>query len=357
MNYEEIISDFETLRQQIREFRTHMTIDDYYFYQLKRPGRFEQLADDLSEKHFGTHWESLEQQFSNRYGDASAHNEKKLKTNILALNMYFFATDLSYQRKYETEYDYDPDEEPDWKGRIFPKSEKQVWTGEYEVHRQEHAGRECFRSDLEITRPEPYNLLPKNWKQVVNTFIHHPWKTFEGGYSTGSGIWQFSDYITRTPKTLTTTDYTCFLAIKNALRSGLHMTTHEQEILMQVSSGIAAKIALRKTSPYVSEITGSGQQIYNMTDFDWEREPNYSHQAKTLLHISGYTKSEINVHIPKGYYFVGHEYILELEFVAAPILLNNAVIPTMSAADPASMDLLDDEEEEQKRWEDLQDED
>ena len=136
------------------------------------------------------------------------------------------------------------------------------------------------------------------------------------------------------------------------MRSDLFVTTHEQEILMPVSSGIAAKIAFRKTGQYVVESIQSESRIYSMTDFSHEANKDYRFEDKTLLHVSGYTKSAINVHIPNGYYFVSNDYIMQLEFIAAPILLNTGVIPLTATADHASLDLLDDEEEERKRLED-----
>ncbi|MES2554988.1 MAG: hypothetical protein V4604_02505 [Bacteroidota bacterium] len=345
MNYEEIIPEFEVLKQEILDFKYQMTVDDFYFYERKRTKKFEGALEELCEKHFGTHWWSLEDQFLKWYSDASKSKEPKLKKSIHALNAYFFARDLSYKKKYETEYKYDPDEEPDWKGRSFPIGEKQVWKGEYEVYNQRIENEECFKTDIEITKPVKQNILLKNWRTIVTTLIEQRWKAFSGIFDVNDRIVGFYDH--EIPRELSITDYSCFLALKNALRSDLFITTHENEILMVVSSGIAAKIAFRKTGKYALEMTDSEQQIYSMTNFSHEND--YKYADKTVLHISGYTNSEINVHIPNGYYFVSHDYIVELEFIAAPILLNNGVIPMMVAANISSEELLDDEEEEQKR--------
>ncbi len=349
MNYEEIRSDFEILKQEILDFKRQMTVDDFYFYERKRTKKFEEALDELCEKHFGTHWWSLEDQFRIWYSDASKSKKPKLKKSIHSLNTYFFAKDLSYKKIYETEYD--SNEESDWKERIYPNNVKEVWTGEYEVHNQRMETEGCFKTDIEITKPEKQNILLNNWRTIVTSLIEQRWKAFSGRFDVNDRIVGFYNH--EVPIELSITDYSCFLALKNTLRSDLYITTHENEILMVVSSGIAVKIAIRKTGKYVAEETRSEQQIYSMTHFSHEND--YKYTDKTVLHISGYTKSQINIHIPNGYYFVNSDYIVELEFIAAPILLNNGVIPMMAIPDISSEELLDDEEEERKRREEEDD--
>lgn len=354
MNYEAIRSDFETLKQEILDFKRRMTVDDFYFYELEDrqlywndSNRFKQRADELCKKHFKTnHWNELKDVVEKHYLKASKKELVDECSKINKLSHFFFGIEFSYEKKYD--FKYKAVGEPDWKGRQAME-EIPVWKGKFHTQQKELNIDDCLKKVLKITKPEKQNTLLKNWKSVLLSLIDHAWSAFSGRLDTNGYIQGFREH--ETPKQLSIADYTCFLALKNALRSDLFVTTHEKEILMPVSSGIAAKIAIRKTGKYIVESIQSESRIYSMTDFSHESNKDYRFEDKTLLHVSGYTKSEINVHIPNGYYFVSKDYIVQLEFIAAPILLNAGVIPMMMSADHASMDLLDDEEEERKKLE------
>lgn len=327
MNYEEIIPDFETLKQEILDFKRGMTVDDFYFYEFqcaafqgRESTKFEKRLDELCKNYFETNWNQLDNKLRQWYKVASEVRNTKEQNRLNGLNYYFF-------------------------GRKLSKNE----FGVYSVKQEENIENQCLESLLEVSKPASSNHFPSNWKFIVNKFIEQKWNLFSGLFYNDSGFQYIPSH--DSPKKLSIIDYTCFLALKNALRSDLYITTHENEILLIISSGIAAKIAIRKTGKYAAESTQSGKQIYSMTKFSYDKEKNYDYEDKTLLHVSGYTNSRVNLQIPNGYYFVDENYVVEVEFIAAPILLNNGVMPLMATADHASRSLLDDEEEERKRLE------
>jgi hypothetical protein len=357
MNYEEILTDFEALKQEILDFKSQMTVDDFYFYELEgrqlywNSNRFKQQANELCKKHFKTnYWDALKDVLEKQYLKAAKKESVDECLRINRLCQFLFGIEFSYEKKYD--FKYKAVGEPDWKGRQSVE-EIPVWKGRFHTQQKELTVDDCLNKLLEITKPTKQNILLKNWRSVLLSLIDQPWKAFNGRFDSNGYIQVFREH--EDPKTLSTADYTCFLALKNALRSDLCITTHEQEILMQVSSGIAIKIAIRKTGNYAVEAIHSEKQIYSMTDFAWEKEKDYNYTNKTVLHISGYTNSEVNLQIPNGYYFVDENYAVQLEFIAAPILLNSGILPLMATADHASVDLLDDEEEERKRREEEDD--
>jgi hypothetical protein len=348
MDATEIIKDFEELKNEIYKFIEKPTIDDYYFlnqtnYYRDTVNPIKEFVNNECNKHFETTWSNLPHFLIDKYFEASLDANKEELETINTLGTFLFNVNFKFLDKEEKKEQL-VNERKDWHERYLIKKSDKI-SKNYRIcvfeSNNEGSYEKFINSVINLEKPLVKNTIPKNWKLIVTGFINVNWEKF-------SGIQYQNSINTDRNKMLELEDYANFLALKNALRNNLQVITHSKEILFVLASGIMAKFSFRKTGNYVLKLKKSKREIYSKTHFSEYGEKEYQYAPKSLLHVNGYSKSTIDLQISNGYYFVDDDYVVEIDFIAAPILLNS-FHPFIASMDQSSEERIDDEEEEERR--------
>jgi hypothetical protein len=201
---------------------------------------------------------------------------------------------------------------------------------------------------------------PKKWRRILYEILANPIPDFLG-MALGNRVGSKNCFISEKVK-LTTLDSSFLLALKIALRSNHSLKTKNNKIVLGLSGGMTATISFRLKDVKYDKIQKFESEIYANYFFGepytWEK----------LYKQVGYADSEISIEIPYGYIILSKDYLIEISFSAAPVLLESSNIirlaPNISSKAKQEDEALEEEralqirkKEEDAYWESLDDDD
>lgn len=193
--------------------------------------------------------------------------------------------------------------------------------------------------------------IPNDWRKILLKTLSKLNISFTGNYNTSNLNYAFSKenaVFYRDKKALTPVDISALLATKIAVKTNYSLRIEDNKIALALAGGIMAIISLREKSDTINAFQQEAIEFYTSSNYG-----NYDKQ--TLYYQKGYADSEIQIEIPKQYYILSELYVIEIEYISAPILMNSnnliKLIPDISG----KVKREDEIAEELKRQESLND--
>ena len=200
------------------------------------------------------------------------------------------------------------------------------------------------------------NLIPKDWRKIlfetfskripkISGYVHCP-EFRMLPYASRNSEDHYFDNIT---KHLSAEDTSSILALKMASRYNPSVKTEDNEIVLALSGGIAAKIVFRKKGEVIKKLHSKPFEIYiNYSKLVSNNKYIESElKNKTLYYQDGYANSTVDIRTPGAYYILNDEHVIEINFEPAPILFDMNTLSRM-VPNVSGKKKLDDEAEERE---------
>ncbi len=163
------------------------------------------------------------------------------------------------------------------------------------------------------------NITPNDWRKILLKIISKLNITFTGSYNTSNVNYAFSkvnSVFYRDKKALTPVDTSALLATKIALKTNYSLRIEDNKFALALAGGIMVIISIREKGETINAFQQEAIEFYSSTY-------NGFYDKQTLYYQKGYADSEIQIAIPKQYYIIAEQYIVEIEYISAPILMNS----------------------------------
>lgn len=214
-----------------------------------------------------------------------------------------------------------------------------VESGDLDLHTWECDINEVNRFISTFTNSS--RTIPKNWRKIIYTtlskplpkisgWIQNPAKNQNSGKFEGQAKIDRDLFFVEKSETLTPTDTSAFLALKIAAHLNQSIKTECNHIVIVLSGGLSAKISFREKGKIISK--KQKLEIYeNYLNFkmkivDGEVSNLSEFIYETLYYQSGYANSTVKVMTPGAFYIIEENYIIEIQFNAAPILFDSNIV-------------------------------
>lgn len=332
--------DILSLKKEVDEFLSTVTIDDYYF-----DTELIFLRNDILSK-LAPRIESIDDNFLIEY--FKGEYEKALKeTNkedrIEAVNyLAILAINSTFYKDHEMDTTWG---EPyiDHKNREV-QSPIYTPTGKYSI---EHRAYDYTREELKkfvFSQFIPVNIISENWQQTLIEVLSRQYSSFSGIYYVGIAYENYNDdyQFRKHHGQLSQDDLMSLFSTKLAIQKNEHFISSKNEIIIGVSGGIAMKIQIRERSKIHLENQSDTFKVYHVSSYD-DRFEKF-----TILYQEGYTKSEIKILFSRGFYFVTPDLIVEINYFPSAVLIDSTQL-FKAIEDHPSLNLIEDEEEERRR--------
>jgi hypothetical protein len=191
------------------------------------------------------------------------------------------------------------------------------------------------------------NIVPKNWRSTINETFNSKIKCISGelkhrqeGKKNKKLFWSMSD--------LSPLDIQFLLAIKNAVINNQHQIVNDNNIAIYLGGGIMSIFTFRKKSTNLNKYQKNECELFRV-----EMNKYYA-KTNSLFSISG-SSNKINVTTPTKYYLLVSDYVVEIDFEPAPLLMdNNQINNVVFNNSSAIKKTLDDQryQEEMDMWDD-----
>lgn len=184
------------------------------------------------------------------------------------------------------------------------------------------------------------NVIPGNWRDVLSNLFLNPFDDISqpvdiNPYYQNSSS-SFGDFFK-----LNDCDIATILATRIAVESNSFIISENNSVVLTISGGIMAKIFFRKKGCF---LRNEKFRIVRKT------YANYKSQLVSLYKIDGYASSSINIEVPSPYLFITDKYVVQIEYLPAPVLLESNTA-TKVTDDLSSSKKLEDEYYEHKKLE------
>ncbi len=189
------------------------------------------------------------------------------------------------------------------------------------------------------------------------------------GVSTGvlldKTYWDIETYFQSTELGFSHLDKSAFLALKISL-SANHFIITQEDIALTLTGGLLASITFRKKGDLISKFQQSPRKIFALAVKGFyhldprgqngvDRDQIRTSIHQTLYHQAGYADSTLQIETPIGYYLLLDEYVVEIRFHPASILIgaNDVVraVPEISSKAKRAEEIWADEKERQRQEE------
>lgn len=235
----------------------------------------------------------------------------------------------------------------EYNSKMVPEMVLKKTGEELHIYEDKKANEELFPLLIEYTKNQ--KILPEDWRQVLYRLLSGPIPAFSGIISK---IDKDKDFCIEHKNTwLTKEDLSLLLAVKTAVKSRNSLLTEENKIILGLSGGIMAIITFRLKGEIIMARQTKPTEFYinllkNPSQYSWH----------TLYKQHGYADTDLDILLPNAYYILTKDYVIELEFMAAPALFDsNSLIrntPSISSKSKKDDETAALEEEERRRQED-----
>jgi hypothetical protein len=195
---------------------------------------------------------------------------------------------------------------------------------------------------------------PTNWRKLLQDILSQTIPSFAGSLATPD--YERKTYLNRKQLAISSTDLGAILSLKIAIAHGHSIQLQSNLIALALPGGLLAKIEFRsqtvglaKFQKSETELFAKGYQGFNR---EYGRSGFWSTKSETLYHQSGYADSELEITVPYGYYILSNDYVIEISFEAAPMLLGADAIARFAPniAGKAKKDKERQDQEEEEDW-------
>ncbi|GEM_PF-4581298 len=197
-------------------------------------------------------------------------------------------------------------------------------------------------------------VCPQNWRKLLQDIFSQPIPEFSGSLTTPD--YERETYLVREKLPVSDVDLGAILALTIAIESGQSLQLQINLIGLALPGGLLAKIVFRNKTASLTkfqkaefELFAKGYKGYHdrsgMKEF-------WRNKSETLYHQSGYADSELEITIPYGYYILASEYIIEITFEAAPMLLGAASLARFTPNIAGAAKKQKDKEDDDAYWDD-----
>jgi hypothetical protein len=160
------------------------------------------------------------------------------------------------------------------------------------------------------------NVLPEKWRGILLKNLSAAIPKLSGEIIKTNNFGESCYKRKETP--LDYVDISTLFALKIALQHNYSITTDDNEIVLGLSGGVLAKIFFKE----------KGKLISKFQQKDFEIFANCLHVERykfhTLYHQTGYADSEIKIKTPGSFTFLIENFVVDIVFEPAPILLDNS---------------------------------
>jgi hypothetical protein len=151
----------------------------------------------------------------------------------------------------------------------------------------------------------------------------------------------------------TEVDISFFLAMKCAAKFNESIKIDKNSLALAVSGGLYAKLSFREKGELIASFQQNKFEIFAKRHRCTKDE---RYLMQTLYFQSGYEDGEVQIKTPDGYYILSENFVIEIEFFAAPVLFNSD-FTLRTLRNISSVAAMNDEMEEKQRIEEEEEED
>jgi hypothetical protein len=193
--------------------------------------------------------------------------------------------------------------------------------------------RKVFLNQFSIHLKDNKNIIPQNWQKIIQSCFHKNVPNINGFYNSENFINSENNQNLK----LSPIDYSYIIALKNNCNNNFIISA-ENTILLPLSGGILAEISFKNHDKNIG--------FFIHRKFDYNKNEFLSYKNLSLYELNGYTNGNVEIKAPKGYIFSNDNFLIEINFHAAPILFENSNIHRIANTFLSDANKIDDEEEE-----------
>jgi hypothetical protein len=192
------------------------------------------------------------------------------------------------------------------------------------------------------------NVIPTGWRKLLYQILSTPLPNLAVKISNVTYSKNF--YFNNESLELTNKDISALLATKIAVNTNYSVKTKDNKIILGLSGGLSATILFREKGDLITKFQKQKLEIYSNCFL------SQRFVAHTLYHQTGYANSTISIETPGAFYILVDNYVIEIDFNAAPILFdNNSIIkfvPNISGKAKHQDEIAEEEERRRQQEED-----
>lgn len=199
------------------------------------------------------------------------------------------------------------------------------------------------------------NTIPNEWRKTLLKIISMPIGGFMGRcYSLSVDYQRNKDnmFFYREKMSLTPVDISAILATKIALKTNYSLRIEANKIALALSGGIMAIITFREKGDIINAYQQEPVEFYTASY-------NGLNEKQTLYFQKGYADSQIQIEIPNKYYILSKDYVIEIEYTCAPILMNSnsiiKLVPDISSKAKREDEIAEESKRQQNSMDDWDD--
>jgi hypothetical protein len=200
-------------------------------------------------------------------------------------------------------------------------------TDEFVLETSEYEGEKYYEFISNLTCNNL--VIPSNWREVLLNILSNSIPNITGTISKVDC--KRSNIIIREEEGLTYLDLAALLAAKVAVKQNYSIKTNSNILFLPLSGGIAAEIRFRFKGEIISKYQLAPIEIFANL---------FSQKRFERLSIYSY----ISVQTPGAYYILDEKYVIEVSFLAAPILIGDNIMASF-APNVAGVSIAKKEEE------------
>jgi len=158
------------------------------------------------------------------------------------------------------------------------------------------------------------NTVPKDWRQQLYRICSSPLRRFVGTISNPrEGKADFFDF---DKKDLRPTDLAAFLSLKMSALQSEYVLAGNGAIVLALPGGLAAMVKFREKGKVIAKQQKQPVEVYVNCLLSKEQ---YAYHL--MYHYDGGPAEGVGIETPGAYYILSENYVVEIAFMASPMLL------------------------------------
>jgi hypothetical protein len=158
------------------------------------------------------------------------------------------------------------------------------------------------------------NLVPKDWRQQLHRVCSSPLRRHTGSIS--SPTEERARYFELKKCSLSITDMAAFLSLKIAALQYEYILTATGTIVLALPGGLAALVSFREKGKIIAKQQTKAIETYINC---LQVKDQYAYHL--MYHYDGGPAAGVGIETPGAYYIISEQYVLDITFIAAPMLL------------------------------------
>ncbi|HLP95661.1 MAG TPA: hypothetical protein VK168_16575 [Saprospiraceae bacterium] len=172
------------------------------------------------------------------------------------------------------------------------------------------------------------NVIPENWRSILQAMLSKPIPKISGTFTDIN--YNNKHFFIREELELTHIDTSFLLATKIAVASKPSLQIEGNKIFLGLSGGMAAMISFRKKGTLISKFQQNPFEFFAKCVRDYRYKEPKQYVSQTLYQQTGYADSSVEISTPVGYYMLSKDYVIEIDYLPAPILFDTNTVSHFS---------------------------